>query len=163
MDGTRLTSGEFDALIHRIGDRDFNKIKDINFQVGNLEEKRHFALMYDAEIEDSKIMATASDLCHALLVTDSSIGIRGKDVKVPKDKQGAIYEMLQRPERIYEVLQKRPNQKTVICFVKNTEDGNAIKIVLEQRTAGTALRIVTMGYGEDDFDRQPKIYKKIQW
>ena len=54
---------------------------------------------------------------------------------------------------------KRPRQGRIFHFVKDTRDGKVIKILLAQRTASTALQIITMGKVEDHYDEAQ--YQKI--
>jgi hypothetical protein len=151
MDGTKMTSGEFNTLLRRMDQEDYSQ-QDIMYQVGNLDRRRHEA-MTDIGINDSKIMATDRDLFH---------GTVAKNVrqKIPADQLGGIYQMLQTPERIFEetVVQRR-NQGRMFHFVKSIRDGKVIKIVLRQRIPGTSLRIVTMGWVEDEYGKSA--FKRI--
>jgi SPP1 gp7 family putative phage head morphogenesis protein len=151
MDNTRMSGGEFDTLIKRVNQKDYTPL-NINYQVGNLDRKRHEAMM-DAGIDDSKIMATDRDLYH-------STADKNAAQKIPSDHLKNVYQIFQAPERIFEeTAMKRPNQGRMFHFVKDTHDGKVVKVVLRQRTPGTALRIVTMGWVEDEYGKS--IYKKI--
>jgi SPP1 gp7 family putative phage head morphogenesis protein len=160
MDNTRLTSGEFDTLLARINKKDFTPM-NINYQVGNLDRKRHEAMM-NAEIVDSKIMVTDSALYHGIVTKERRTADQKdkKDQKVPTDQLKEIYPMLQTPEKIFEeVSGKRPHQGRIFHFIKNTHDGTVLKILLEQRAPSTALRVITIGKVEDQYGRSQ--YKKI--
>jgi SPP1 gp7 family putative phage head morphogenesis protein len=151
MDGTRLTSGEFDTLIRRINEKDYTP-QGINYQVGNLDRQRHEA-MINSRINDSKIMAMDSDLYH---------GIADKNTrqKIPQNQFKTLYQMLQTPERIFEeTILDHPRQGRVFHFVHDTHDGKVLKVVLGQQQPGVALRITTMGWVEDHYGDAR--YKKI--
>ncbi|HPC71746.1 MAG TPA: phage minor head protein, partial [Treponema sp.] len=93
MDNTRLTQGEFVALLDRMNQKDYAP-QNILYQVGNLDTER-FVAMEKAGVVDSKIMAMDSDLYHG-------IADKVADQKIPKDLFEKLYETLQNPERIYE-------------------------------------------------------------
>lgn len=166
MDETKLTQGEFDALLKRMAAKEYRPGKRsddeeyINYQVGNIAQPQH-EVMVLANVNDSKIMATDKELTHSIAVADKGVAPRGKEVKIPKEYQKDIYPLLQNPERIYEDMNKQPGQGRIFHFVKSTPDGKAIHIVLEQANETTALRIVTSGHYADEYDNQPKRYKKI--
>jgi SPP1 gp7 family putative phage head morphogenesis protein len=152
MDGARMTGGEFDTLVSRINRKDYTPM-GINYQVGNLDRQRHEAMM-KAGVGDSKIMASDSALYHGVAMK------KRNEQTIPSDQLKDIYPTLQTPEKIFEeVDQKRPHQGRIFHFIKDTHDGKVIKVVLEQRTPCTALRVVTMGKVEDEYGQW--IYKKI--
>jgi hypothetical protein len=151
MDGTRLTSGEFDTLIRRMSQKDYTP-QHINYQVGNLDRQRHEA-MINAGVDDSKIMAADSDLYHG---TADKVASQ----KIPERLFGDLYRTMQTPERIYEETElQHKNQGRVFHFVKNTGDGKVLKIVLSQRQKTLALRIKTLAWVEDEYGQQK--FKKI--
>jgi hypothetical protein len=79
--------------------------------------------------------------------------------KIPADQLAGVYQILQTPERIFE--NTTPKSKRFgreFHFVKDAK-GKVIKVVLRQRMPGTALRIVTMGYVEDQYGNPA--FKKI--
>lgn len=147
MDGSRLTQGEFDALLNRMSKQDYtpNNHKHINYQVGNLDRQRHEAMMKSG-VDDSKIMATDERLYHGT-------GSKVSDQKIPADQFESVYKTLQTPERIFE--NTKPKSKRFgreFHFVKDTKDGKVIKIVLRQTAPGTALQITTMGWVSDQYE-----------
>ncbi|MCL2128257.1 MAG: phage head morphogenesis protein, partial [Treponema sp.] len=151
MDGTRLTSGEFDAIVRRMNEKDYTP-QGINYQIGNLDRQRHEAMIKN-KIDDSKIMAADSDLYH---------GIADKNArqKIPQDQFKKLYQMLQTPEKIFEETNlDHPRQGRVFHFVHDTHDGKVLKVVLKQQLPTTALRIVTMAWVEDHYGDAR--YKKI--
>jgi hypothetical protein len=150
MDGIKMTSGEFDALSARINQKDFTPM-GINYQVGNLDRQRHEAMM-KAGVVDSKIMVSDSVLYHG-------IANKNTDQKVPSDQFKFVYQTIQTPEKIFEDGHKHPRQGRIFHFIKDTHDGKVIKIVLEQKSPSTALRIVTIGKVEDHYGEVN--YKKI--
>jgi len=168
MEGAKLTNGEFDTLIRRINSKEYTPSKNnpITYQVGNLETRCQRAMM-DIGIQDSKIMATDWRLWHSIAdKVDGNpsrrTGEATPDLKIPPDQQKLIYQILQSPERIVE--QKKDNrsaQGRVFLFLKDTQDGKVIKITLEQRNAGTALQVSTMGKAIDTF--RGERYEEIKW
>jgi SPP1 gp7 family putative phage head morphogenesis protein len=152
MDGTRMSGGEFDTLIKRMNRKDYTP-QGINYQVGNLDRRRHDAMM-KAGVDDSKIMATDRELYHS--TADKNIV-----QKVPGDQLKSVYQTLQAPERIFENAEPKSRRfGREFHFVKDTKDGKVIKVVLRQSTPATALRIITMGWVEDQYGNSPA-FKKI--
>jgi hypothetical protein len=152
MDGTRMSGGEFDTLLKRMNKKDYTP-QGINYQVGNLDRQRHDAMM-KAGVDDSKIMATDRDLYHGTADKNAT-------QKVPGDQLKSVYQTLQAPERIFEnTAPKSRRFGREFHFVKDTKDGKVIKVVLRQSTPATALRIITMGWIEDQYGNNPA-FKKI--
>jgi SPP1 gp7 family putative phage head morphogenesis protein len=148
MDGSRMSGGEFDTLIRRMNQKDYTP-QNITYQVGNLDRQRHEA-MIKAGVDDSKIMAVDRDLYHG--TADKNAG-----QKIPADRFGSVYQILQTPERIYEETGTKKGR--TFHFVKDTKDGKIIKVVLRQGMPTTALRIITMGWVEDQYGNP--VFKKI--
>ena len=153
MDTTRLTAGEFDTLIRRMNKKNYTKQKKrILYQVGNLDRQRHEA-MIRAGVTDSKIMVTDHDLHHG--TADKTAGQR-----IPDRLFGRIYQLMQKPERIYEnTTPSSRRQGREFHFVESTGDGKALKIVLRQKLPTTALQVVTMGLIPDQYEGAQ--YEKI--
>jgi SPP1 gp7 family putative phage head morphogenesis protein len=151
LDGTRMTSGEFDTLARRMNRKDYTP-QGINYQVGNLDRPRHEAMM-KAGVDDSKIMATDRELYH-------STADKNAAQKVPGDQLKSVYQTLQVPERIFEnTAPKSERFGREFHFVKDTRDGKVIKVVLRRKSPGTALQLTTMGYVEDQYGNPD--FKKI--
>jgi hypothetical protein len=152
MDGTRLTKGEFQTLIKRTNEADY-KTLNVNYQVGNLDAER-FDAVKKKGIADSKIMSTDSTLKHGTAQ-------KNEGQKVPERLFSDLYETLQSPEAIYEegVADKLYR---VFHFVKDTKDGNKLKVLLHQRklkNGFTALQVRTVGYGQYEYEKPE--YEKI--
>ena len=151
MDGTRLTSGEFDTVIRRMNEKDYTA-QGINYQVGNLDRQRHEAMIKNF-VDDSKIMAQDKELYHGTADKNAS-------QRIPSNMLGRVYQLLQTPERIYEETKlSHPRQGRVFHFVQDTHDGKVLKVVLRQQQPGTALRVITIGWVEDHYGNQ--VFKKI--
>jgi hypothetical protein len=151
MDGTRLASGEFDTLIRRMNQKDYTP-QGINYQVGNLDRKRHEA-MINHKVDDSKIMAVDKELYHGT-------ADKNANQNIPANLFSRIYQLMQTPERIYENTAPRSKRfGREFHFVQNTNDGKVLKVVLRQQQPATALRVITMGWMEDDYGNQA--FKKI--
>jgi hypothetical protein len=150
MDGTRMTGGEFNTLIKRMDQKDYTP-QGVMYQVGNLDRRRHEAVM-KAGVDDSRIMAADRDLYH-------SAGDKNAAQKIPAGRLADVYQILQTPERIFEnTAPKSRRFGREFHFVKNA-GGKVIKVVLRQRLPGTSLRIATMGYVEDQYGNPA--FKKI--
>jgi hypothetical protein len=150
MDGTRMTGGEFDTLIRRMNQKDYTP-QNITYQVGNLDRGRHEAMM-KAGVDDSKIMAMDRDLYHGTADKNAS-------QKIPPDQLKNVYQILQTPERIYENAEPRSKRfGREFHFVKDTQDGKVIKVVA-RHINGTALRLITIGWVEDQYTQGG--FKKI--
>ncbi|GHV90839.1 phage morphogenesis protein [Spirochaetia bacterium] len=151
MDGTRMTGGEFKVLVNRMEEKDYTP-QNIIYQVGNLNAPRHEAMM-KAGVDDSKIMATDLALYHG--TADKNIG-----QKVPASRFDELYQTMQMPERIYENAQPRSSRfGREFHFVKSTQDGKVLKVVLRQKMPTTALRVITVGWVEDQYGQGS--FKKI--
>jgi len=152
MENTKMTSGEFDVLIHRMDKKEYFPL-GILYQVGNLEESRHEAMM-NAGVIDSKIMAEDTDLHHGTAVKINK-------QRIPNELLGDLYSTIQKPERIYEEEPepKHKKQGRAFHFVKSTGDGKVLKIVLIQQQKTLALKIKTLAWMEDMYGQQK--YKKI--
>jgi hypothetical protein len=151
---TRLTRGEFKALIRRTNEEDYLKM-GVNYQVGNVDAKRFEALQKN-KVFDSKIMGADERLWHGT-------GDKNGKQKIPERLFDELYETLQTPEAIYEedVSSLKKNYR-VFHFVKDTKDGKKIKVVLYQRKLknnATALQLQTMGYST--YEYVDGKYKKI--
>ncbi|MDR0761156.1 MAG: hypothetical protein LBF74_13780 [Treponema sp.] len=146
MDNTRLTQGEFKTLVRRTNEKDYLKM-GINYQVGNLEEKRFDALKKH-NVFDSKIMSTDERLWHGT-------GDKNNEQKIPERLFDDVYETLQTPESIYEEdVSALKNNYRVFHFIKDTKDGKKIKVVLYQRNlknSATALQLRSMGYSTYEY------------
>ena len=143
MDGTRLSSGEFDTLIRRMNRKDYTP-QGINYQVGNLERRRHEA-MIKRGVGDSKIMALDSDLYHGTADKTSS-------QRIPANLLGRVYRLMQTPQRIYEHLSPQHKQHgREFHFVESAGGGKVIKVVLRQKLPTTSLQLVTMGWVSDQY------------
>jgi uncharacterized protein with gpF-like domain len=157
MSDTRLTEGEFAAVIRRTNEADY-KTHNISYQVGNLEEQRFAALRKAAGVFDAKIMATDYDLWHGT-------GDKNAKQKVPEDFFNDIYKTLQEPEFIYrEKVPAKSRQQTILHLVKITRDGKKIKIIVHVKTIGngqTAMRVRTFGHAE--YGYSGKNYEEIKW
>jgi hypothetical protein len=156
MDNTRLTEGEFRILLRRTNEADYKPL-NINYQAGNLEEKR-FAAMRQAGVTDSKIMATDHDLWH-------STGNKNAKQKVPESLFNDLYDTLQEPEAIFqEKVPLKSKQEKIVHLVKTDKSGKKIKIVVHVRTlknGQTSMQVRTLGY--TDYDYTGDNYKKIEW
>jgi uncharacterized protein with gpF-like domain len=156
MNNTRLTEGEFAALIKRTNEADFKKL-NINYQVGCLEEKR-FKALRKADVFDPKIMATDYDLWHGT-------GDKNTKQKVPEEYFGDIYKTLREPEFIYrEKVPAKARQERILHLVKVTGGGKKIKIVVHVKKIGnnrTAMRVRTIGYA--DYEYKGNNYDEIKW
>jgi hypothetical protein len=151
MDETRLTSGEFDTVVRRMNEKDYTP-KGINYQVGNLDRQRHEA-MVNNRVDDSKIMAIDKELYHGT-------ADKNANQKIPADLLGKVYQLMQTPERIYENTAPRSKRfGREFHFVKDTKDGKVLKVVLRQQQPATALRVITMGWMEDDYGNP--VFKKM--
>lgn len=151
MEGTRLARGEFDTLMRRINKADYAQ-QDIMYQVGNLGEKQHKA-MINAGVDDSKIMAADRALFHGSAAKNADQKLRDEHVK-------EIFDLIQNPPEIYEEISGgRRTAGRTFFFVGKARDGERIKIVLRQLSAGVALRIVTMGRTTVNY--KGKGFKKI--
>jgi len=151
MDNTKMTSGEFDVLIHRMDKKEYKPL-GILYQIGNIEASRHEA-MIKAGVVDSKIMAQDTDLHHGTAVKVNT-------QRIPNELLGDLYMTIQKPERIYEEAElQHKKQGRVFHFVKSTGDGKVLKIVLSQRQKTMALKIKTLAWVEDEYGQQK--YKKI--
>jgi uncharacterized protein with gpF-like domain len=152
--GTRLTRGEFKALVRRTNEEDYLKM-GVNYQIGNVDAKRFEALQKN-KVFDSKIMGSDERLWHGA-------GDKNGKQKIPERLFDELYDTLQTPEAIYEedVSSLKKNYR-VFHFVKDTGDGKKIKVVLYLRNlkdSATALQLQTMGYSTYEYvDRK---YKKI--
>jgi hypothetical protein len=146
MNDTRLTRGEFKALIRRTNEKEYLKM-GINYQVGNVDGKR-FEVLQKNNVFDSKIMSTDERLWHGT-------GDKNGNQKIPERLFDALYEMLQTPEAIYEEeISSRKKKYRIFHFVKDTKDGKKIKVVLYQRNlkdSVTALQLRTMGYSTYEY------------
>ena len=146
MNGTRMSEGEFRTLIKRTNEADYKPL-NIQYQVGNLEERR-FAAMRDAGVQDSKIMATDHDLRH-------DTGDKTAKQKIPERLFNELYTTFQRPEHIYrEKVPLKSTQEQIFHLIKDTGDGKKIKIIVHVRTLGngqTSMQVRTMGYAEYDY------------
>jgi SPP1 gp7 family putative phage head morphogenesis protein len=152
MNNTRLSEGEFKTLIKRTNEADYKR-NHIMYQVGNLEAKR-YAVMRNAGVQDSKIMATDDDVWHGT-------GDKNVKQKVPETLFTDLYETINEPENIYEEISKGKVYR-VFHFVKDTKDGKKIKVLLHTLRLGktqTALKITTLGYST--YDYKDKKYRKI--
>jgi hypothetical protein len=155
MNNTRLTQGEFITLLKRMNKRDYmpDDKSTILYQVGNLAEKPHKALM-ERFIEDSKIMSTDYRLWHGS-------GDKNKAQEVPEDRYIEVYQMLQNPDEIYENTDPEyPHLGREIHFVKDWSKGKKFKIVLRTRD-NVSLHIVTMGI-VDERDYEKDRYEIVQ-
>jgi hypothetical protein len=141
MNKTRMTQGEFTTLLRRM-DKQETKIQAINYQVGNIAEPQHQALM-NVGVMDSKVMAMASQLGH---------GSGGKNTrqKVPAELYDDLYQTIQQPESIYE--NTALNNSALgreFHFTKKTKGGKILNVVLRLKDITTALRLITMGWMPD--------------
>jgi uncharacterized protein with gpF-like domain len=139
MDKTKMTKGEFKTLIKRTNEADY-KFVNANYQVGNLDADR-FDAMRKKGVPDSKIMTTDKQLWHGT-------GDKIETQKVPERLFEDLYELLQSPEMIFEKT-LTGKQYREFHFVKDTKDGNKLKVVLHMRKIKgvfTALLVRTMGY-----------------
>jgi hypothetical protein len=156
MNDTRLTEGEFTALIRRTGEADF-KWLNVNYQAGSLEERRFNALRKTG-IQDPRIMATDRDLWHGT-------GDKKEKQKIPENLFYDVYQMLREPESIYEEkVPAKAAQERIFHFVKEGAGGKKIKIIVHIRTlkdGKTTMQIRTMGYAA--YDYTGKNYEKITW
>ena len=151
MDNTRMNQGQFKTLLERMTKKDYTP-QDIMYQVGNLDQGRHDAMMKTG-VTDSKIMATDRDLYHGT-------GDKNEAQQVPDRLFDALYETLQTPEAIYENTDpKYKRDGREIVFVTDTKDGKVLKVVLKQKIANLALRIKTIGWMTEVFTDAK--YKKI--
>jgi hypothetical protein len=144
MDGTRLTSGEFDILIRRMNEKDYNP-QGINYQVGNLDRQRYEAMIKN-RVDDSKIMSGDWELYH-------STADKNARQRIPVNMLGRVYQLIQTPERIYEnTVPRRERLGREFHFVQDTHDGKVMRIVLRQKLPTTSLQIVTMGWVPNQYD-----------
>jgi hypothetical protein len=152
MDKTRLTGGEFKTLVRRTSAKDY-QYANVNYQVGNLETER-FEAMRKGGVPDSKIMCTDKQLVHGT-------GEKRKGQKIPERLFDELYELFQKPEAIYE--ESVQNKLYIVFhFVKDTKDGNKLKVLLHQIGLGkntTALQVRTMGYSQ--YEYTDAMYEKI--
>jgi hypothetical protein len=141
MNKTRMTQGEFTTLLRRMDKRE-TKIQAINYQIGNLAEPQHQALM-NVGVMDSKIMAMANQLGHGS-------GNKNAEQKVPAELYGALYQSIQEPEAIYEnTAPDNPRHGREFHFTKKTKDGKILNVVLRLKDITTALQLITMGWIPD--------------
>jgi hypothetical protein len=153
MDKTRLNENEFNAFFKRIEQADYTP-NDIPLQVGNLDQKRHEAMIKKANVMDSKIMAASRELRH---------GTVGKVEKqeVPTDQLDLLYQIFSTPERIFKNLKpKSPHLGREFHFVHDPHDGKVIKLVFRQRSPNAALKLETIGKVEDHYagEQYERIY-----
>jgi uncharacterized protein with gpF-like domain len=144
MDGTRLTGSEFKTLAQRTNEADYKPL-NVEYQVGNLEWERYEA-MRKKNVPDSKIMSVDKQLWH-------STGNKNAEQKIPERLFDELYELLQKPEAIYEEAVQSKLYR-VFHFVKDTKDGKKLKVLLHQLGLGentTALQVRTMGYAQYDY------------
>jgi len=153
MDNTKMTPGEFDVLIRRMDKKEYFPL-GILYQVGNLEASKHEA-MIRAGVIDSKIMAQDTDLHHGTAVKVNT-------QRIPDRLFGDLYQTIQKPDRIYEeeLDPQHKKQGRVFHFVKSTNDGKVLKIVLGQRQKTLALKIKTLAWVEDHYN--DKIFTEIR-
>jgi formylmethanofuran dehydrogenase subunit E len=129
-------------------------IKEINYQVGNLEKSR-FEALRKSGVTDSKIMATDTRLWHG---TSEKAERQKIDEVFFKD----IYTLFQEPENIYEEKKKDKAYRT-FHFLKDTKDGKKLKAVFytkRLKDSLTALQLTTMGHGNYEYTDKGK-YEKI--
>ena len=137
MDRTRLSLGEFQALVSRMSEKDYVP-QNILYQVGNLDAGRHEAIMR-AGVDDSKIMASDKSLYH-------ETADKTESQKIPASQLEELYHHLQRPDRVYEnTAPDFPRAGREIHFVKDNGDGRNLVAILRQKNTGTSLALVTMG------------------
>jgi hypothetical protein len=155
MNGTRMSEGEFKTLLERTNEVDFHWI-GIQYQVGNLEEKRYEALR-EAGVQDCKIMATDERLWHG--TSDKNEG-----QKIEPEYFNELYKTINEPQYIYEEdvsALKKPYR--VFHFVRDTNDHKKIKIILYTKplkNSQMALQIRTMG--KSTYEYNGKKYKSIK-
>jgi hypothetical protein len=156
MDETRLTDGEFIALVKRIREPGY-KTLNIMYQVGNVEMKR-FKAIQKKGINDSKVMGSDFDLWHGLADKVS-------DQAVKETFFGDVYQTFQEPEFIFsEKIPVKSTQEKILHFVKNTKNGKKIKIIVHVRTVSngqTSMRIRTIGHSEYKYTGDN--YDEITW
>jgi SPP1 gp7 family putative phage head morphogenesis protein len=156
MDKARMTEGEFNTVLRRTNKEDFRPF-NINYQVGNLEQRR-FSALRAIGMTDSKIMATDHDLWHGT-------GDKREEHKVPADLFTDVYKTLGEPEIIYmEKAPKKSRQNIILHLVKTYPDGKKLKIVVHVkkfRITKTAMQIRTMGYA--DYRYWADKYDEIKW
>jgi SPP1 gp7 family putative phage head morphogenesis protein len=153
MDKTRLNENEFNAFLKRIQQADYAP-NDIPLQVGNLDQKRHEAMIKKANVMDSKIMAASRELRHGTLA-------KNEEQKVPSYQLGFLYQIFSTPDWIYKNIKpKSPHLGQEFHFVKDTHDGKVIKLVFRQRSPNAALKLETIGKVEDHYagEQYERIY-----
>lgn len=153
MDGTRVSEGEFKTLVKRTNEADYKPL-NVNYQVGNLEERR-FQAVRKKGVVDSKVMATDRRLWHGT-------GDKNAKQKITEKFFSDLYKTLGEPEAIYE---ERVTGKPyrVFHFVTDTGNGKKIKAVLHVTSLKqnqTALQITTLGHSTYEYGDRNK-YEKI--
>jgi hypothetical protein len=155
MNNTRMTKGEFGALLRRTNEPDYKPL-NVNYQVGNLETGRYEA-MRNTGVRDSKIMSTDKQLWHGA-------GDKINTQKVPERLFDELYTLLQEPEAMYEERVKKKLYR-VFHFVKDTKDGKKLKVLLHLISLGnntSALQIRTMGYAPYLYTDKTR-FTEIKW
>jgi hypothetical protein len=67
---------------------------------------------------------------------------------------------MQTPQQIYEnIAPKNERHGREFHFVQDTHDGKMLKVIIRQQQPSTALRVITMGWMEDRYDKPE--YTKI--
>ncbi len=152
MDKFKLTEGEFQTVIRRLDDKEYNP-QGIQYEVGCLDAARYAAVMKEG-IQGPQIMATDKNLHHG--TSDKTSGQR-----IPERLYTTMYETFQKPESIYEYMQPRSSRfGREFHFVNSTGDGKVIKAVFRQTSPATALNLVTTGWIEGGHYTNPQ-YRKI--
>jgi hypothetical protein len=145
IDKAKTTKGEFKTLVKRANEADYKPL-DVNYTVGNLEERR-FEALRKVGVGDSKIMCTDRGLWRGT-------GDKAADRRVPEALFDELYELLQRPESIYEEAVKDKVYR-IFHFVKDVKDGKKLQALLQafrNKPTMTALQVRTMGYAEYEYD-----------
>jgi SPP1 gp7 family putative phage head morphogenesis protein len=153
MDEIRPTESEFVTLMNKYNEKDY---RPLNFllNVGNLEAAR-FERMQQEGVADSKIMAFDHDLHHG---TADKI----ERQHVTRDMFKTVYQTIQKPDRIYfEIGSEKSKMGKAYHFVKNSGDGNVIKVFLRYKSKLNAMKITTIGVIPDVYENHPNLYKKI--
>jgi SPP1 gp7 family putative phage head morphogenesis protein len=144
MDKTRMSEGEFRILIKRTNEADYKPL-NVNYQVGNLEERR-FEALRRVGVQDSKIMATDHDLWHGS-------GDKNAKQKIEEKFFPDLYKTLGESQEVYEE-KVTGNPSRVFHFVMDTKDGKKIKVVLHTfrlDKSQTALKITTLGHSTYEY------------
>jgi hypothetical protein len=123
MGHSKMTCGQLSILLDKMRSKDygFDKHRAIQYQIGNLEDKRTDALQRN----DSKVVITEERIRHTFRQ-------KGK-ATIPEDCYPDAYDTLQSPEIIYKEKTPRHGEAgEVYHFVKNTRKSKIINAILEK-------------------------------